>query len=1059
MKRLLNLRNLLSALNLRHLRNHKRNQVRKQVLSLIFAISFPLMAQEDFPHPELEWRTIETEHFLVHFHNGESRTGREVAKIAEQIYGPITEMYHHKPDGRISILLRDHDDYSNGAAYFYDNKIEIWAPALDFELRGTHPWLLNVITHEFTHIVQIQTSMKFGRRVPGVYLQWMGYEAERRPDVLYGFPNVLVSYPLSGFVVPSWFAEGVAQYNHPDLHYDYWDSHRDMILRMYMVEGTPLTWEEMAVFGKTSLGNESAYNAGFSIVDYIATTYGADKLQDISRKLSTLTRVTIDGAIQAVLGKTGDELYDEWRAKKTGEYKNFVERVRKDRVEGTLIEPEGFGNFYPAFSSDGKKIAYISNKGEDFFGTSSVYVYDVDTHQSKELVPNVRSSISFSPDGASLFYAKATRDNPHWSSYYDLYRYDLSTEDETRLTMGLRAQNPKLSADGKSLVFAYGGDGTLNVGICDADGKNVRQVTHFVSGEQVFTPSWSPDGRKIAFGYSTDQNQSLATIDSSGNNLTMLVGEHDARNPAFSPDGKSLYFSWDKTGIFNLYALNLETRQLGPRTNVLGGAFLPSVSNDGRIAFASYTSTGYKIAVLDEAKAHPLPSGIPLASNATGPDLFGTSELPTISVKKETTQSGSLAVPAGEVISKPYHSVFSSLSLIPFVRFDNYNEKNSGLDIVKPGFYFVANEVLDKLSMFGGAAINRRYERDLFFMFEYRDRLPLLYQLGLEPIASLEVYNITRVTDVSFPLFVDRPYTISTDVTYNLLEFDLFLRQKFFSPLVEFKLGYTLSRYSADLGSFLIPTIGVSPSFHNLYLIGNVFSAQLTHNGIKPSVDKDINPVGRSILFRYAMEFNEYNKELEYSIEDGVLVPQYIKYKFHRLELQWNEHFAMPFDRHTLSLSVRRGTILGERADTIFNFYAGGFIGMKGYPFYAIEGNDVANINIAYRFPLWTQINVRFLQFFFTKLYGSFFGDLGNAWTGPLPSLNQWRSDAGFELRLEAFSFYAYPTRISFSGAYGFDQFTRTFQGVDVTYGREWRFYLGVLFGFELNEFARRVSP
>ncbi|MGB2869571.1 MAG: biopolymer transporter Tol [Bacteroidota bacterium] len=1032
------------------------------IFSLFLTVLFlsPLRAQEDFPHPELDWRTIETEHFLVHFHDGETRTGTEVAKIAEEIYGPITGMYGHKPDGRVSILLRDHDDYSNGAAYFYDNKIEIWAPALDFELRGTHPWLLNVITHEFTHIVQIQTSMKFGRKIPGLYLQWMGYEAERRPDVLYGFPNVLVSYPLSGFVVPSWFAEGVAQYNHPDLHYDYWDSHRDMILRMYMTEGSPLSWEEMAVFGKTSLGNESAYNAGFSIVDYISTTYGSDKLREISGNLSALTRVTIDGAIEAALGKTGEELYEEWRNKKTAEYRRVAEKMGKDRTEGTLIEPEGFGNFYPAFSADGKKIAYISNKGEDFFGTSGMYVYDVDTRESKEIVSLVRSSLSFSPDGSSLYYAKATRENPHWSSYYDLYKFDFASEDETRLTTGLRAQNPKLSSDGKRIVFAYGYDGTLNVGVCDTDGRNLRQLTHFSNGEQVFTPAWSPDGRQIAFGYSTNQNQSLAVIDSAGSNLTVLVGENDARNPAFSPDGKSLYFSWDKTGIFNIYALDLETRQITQKTNVLGGAFLPSVSRDGRIVFASYTATGYKIAVLDEAKVPVLPSGVPLASNTVGQDPPGPGGMLTsISVNPGVSQPGLSGTPREEAISKPYHSVFSSLSLIPFVRFDNYNEKNSGLDVIKPGFYFVANEVLDKLSLFGGAAINRRYERDLFFIFEYRDRLPILYQLGMEPITSLELYNITRITDVSFPLFVDRPYTISTDVTYNLLEFDLFLRQKVLSPFLELKLGYTLSRYSADLGSFLIPTKGVSPSFHNLYLIGNVVSAQFTLNGINPSVDKDINPVGRSVFFRYAMEFNEYNKELEYDVVDGVLVPRFTNFNFHRLELQWNEHLAMPFDRHTLSMSVRRGTILGERADTIFHFYAGGFIGMKGYPFYAIEGNDVATLNMAYRFPLWTHINARFLQFFFTKLYGSFFADLGNAWTGVLPSLNQWRSDAGFELRLEAFSFYSYPTRISFSGAYGFDQFTRSFQGVDVTYGREWRFYLGVLFGFELNEFARRLTP
>ena len=101
-----------------------------------------------------------------------------------------------------------------------DNKVEIWASSLDFDLRGTHNWLRNVVTHEFTHIVQIQTSLKLGRKFPAFYLQWLQYESERRPDVLYGYPNGIVSYPISGFSVPSWFAEGVAQYNRRELGYD-----------------------------------------------------------------------------------------------------------------------------------------------------------------------------------------------------------------------------------------------------------------------------------------------------------------------------------------------------------------------------------------------------------------------------------------------------------------------------------------------------------------------------------------------------------------------------------------------------------------------------------------------------------------------------------------------------------------------------------------------------------------------------------------------------------------------------------------------------------------------
>lgn len=1019
------------------------------LLLCVFFFVDPAIAQDDaYTHPELNWQTIETPHFLVHFHNGAERTARRVAAIGEEIYGPITEMYRHQPDQKISFVIRDHDDYSNGAAYFYDNKIEIWAPALDFELRGTHPWLRDVVTHEFTHIIQIQTAMKLGRKFPAVYFQWLGYEAERRPDVLYGYPNVILSYPLSAFVVPTWLAEGVAQYNHPDINYDFWDSHRDMILRMYMLEGNPLTWEEMSVFGKTSLGNESSYNAGFSIVQYIAETYGADKLREISKALGALSRVTVDGAISAALGKSGEELYQEWKKVKTEQYRSLVSSTSSARVEGVMIESEGFGNFYPAFSPDGKKLAYISNKGKDYFSLSSVYLYDVESKKSEELDIATRSSLSFSPDGRYLYYSKVSRNNPHWSKLSDIYRYDIIAKKEQRLTHGLRAWNPSLSRDGTKLVFAYGSDGTVNIGIADAEGKNVKQVTQFTNGEQSYTPVWSLDGKLIAFGYSAGHNQSVAVVSEDGSCFEKLVRDGDSRNPSFSPDGRYIYYASDAGGVFNIYRYEIETKAKQQITNVLGGAFLPVINADGALAFASYTSTGYKIAYLQnpkEVEAKPYFSAgqtLNESNSVKVPALEGTN---MVTIVRSLPDS---VLPR----SKPYKNVFTSLTIIPFLRVDNYNPRNTGLDIIRPGFYFTSSDMLDKLSLFGGAAINRRLERDLFFVFEYKDAVPLFYQLGLDPVVSLEVYNISRKTDVSLSVYTDREYALSTDVTYNLLEFDVTMRQKIFNEHNQLKLGYALSRYSAAIGDFLIPAVGVSPAFDNLYLIGNTFSAQLTHDGIQPSVDKDINPIGRTFSLKYSYETNKFNAEGEFDIQSGVLVPRYSKPSFHRLELQWNEHIGLPISKHTLTFSLRGHSTLGKEVDKFFDFYAGGFIGMRGYPFYALGGNNVAMVNATYRFPIWTSINFRLFQFYFTKLYGSVFGDYGEAWTGAAPSFNTWKSDAGFELRLEAFSFYQYPTRIFFSGAYGFDRFSKTFNTVDVSYGKEWRFYLGVLFGFELNQ-------
>jgi Tol biopolymer transport system component len=1024
------------------------------LLMVLLAAGFA-RAQDEFYHPELSWRTIETEHFYVHYHTGAERTARVVAKVAEDIYAPVTSLYHNEPDGKVSFVIKDYDDYSNGAAYFFDNKIEIWASALDFDLRGTHNWLRNVVTHEFTHIVQIQTSLKFGRKIPAIYLQWLQYESERRPDVLYGYPNGIVSYPLSGYVVPSWFAEGVAQYNRKELGYDSWDAHRDMILRMYALDNDMLTWNEMSVFGKTSLGNESSYNAGFAFVRYIGEHYGDDKLEAISRNLSSLTAVTIDGAIGGAVGKNGGELYDEWRAGLRKEYEERTAPLKDNLVQGEIIANEGFGNFYPAFSPDGKTIAYVSNKDADYFSLSSLFLYDTGSKTEKLLKSGVHSNISWSPDGRQIYYSKLSRRNDHWSNLYDVYVCDVATGDETRLTHGLRANSPSVSPGGERVAFVAGGDGTLNLYTMKTDGSDIRELTSYSEGEQVYNPRWTPDGSRILFEYSVKDGRDLALIPAAGGTAAFLLATpDDERNAVFTAGGSKIIYSSDKSGIFNLYEYDLASKESAQLTNVLGGAFMPTVNQAGELAYASYTSTGYKIAYMKSAARLSAPPAYvrkpageaeAAARSSDGPDKdrFDWKSLRSYDDTK---------TPANP--DTTYKNIATSLTIVPFLRVDNYNPGNKGIDVVKLGAYAFSYDVLDRYGFFAGAAFNKRGERDLFFNFDYRGKIPGLFQLGLEPALSLEAYNITRTTGSQITLPLD---TIGVDVTYNLLEFDAALKQKIISEALDAELRYAHSRYNASVGSFSLPTLpppnNLVQAFSELYLIGNDISLTLNMTSIYPSRTEDINPVGRKIRVRYDYEFNKFNPSSEYEVSNGLLVPKYRQVNFHRLDLGWRESRQLPGWKHTLSAQLRGGTIFGPPVDEFFDFYIGGLSGMKGYPFYSMGGNEFAYANLTYRFPLFEHIDLRLLQLYFDKLYAAFYGDVGEAWTGGGPAAQHFKRDAGVELRLEAFSYYAFPTRVFVNATYGFDQFSRYFStsGATVTYGKEWNFHFGVLFGFDLD--------
>ncbi len=73
------------------------------------------------------------------------------------------------------------------------------------------------------------------------------------------------------------------------------------------------------------------------------------------------------------------------------------------------------------------------------------------------------------------------------------------------------------------------------------------------------------------------------------------------------------------------------------------------------------------------------------------------------------------------------------------------------------------------------------------------------------------------------------------------------------------------------------------------------------------------------------------------------------------------------------------------------------------------------------------------------------------------PGWSDFKTGAGAEIRLHMNSYYLFPTAVFFNASYGFDQFDQVYDGGVATYGKEWNFYGGILFGFEIvnskNEF------
>jgi hypothetical protein len=326
----------------------------------------------------------------------------------------------------------------------------------------------------------------------------------------------------------------------------------------------------------------------------------------------------------------------------------------------------------------------------------------------------------------------------------------------------------------------------------------------------------------------------------------------------------------------------------------------------------------------------------------------------------------------------------------------------------------------------------------------------------------MELYSISRKAnnelllgenDVNGHLQYDQ--RVPVEVTYDLFEADFSAKHRIFSRGNELEFMFIYSDYTSTLNDFVLTRLDGGdpeffPSYKSKYLIARNFQIKFTHTSELPQVNDDINPVGNSIELQYNYEMNKFNPTDSLTNDNGILVPIYTNFNFHRLELNWKEHIPL-WETHTLSSTLRLGSILGPNVPDFFDYYLGGLVGMKGYPFYAISGNEIAWLNLTYRFPLFRNIDYRFGVLYLDKIYLSFYGDIGNAWNGKIPSLSSFKKGAGAEIRFKFNSFYLFPTSVFFNASYAFDKYDRVvkFLGDEVVhYGQQWQFYGGILFDF-----------
>ncbi len=521
--------------------------------------------QNQVQYDRLRWRVIETEHFRVHYYPEIAEVAPDAARMAERGYARLSRLMAHQFREKKPILVFGSSgdfaqsnvfgDLGEGTGGVTDPLRQRMAQFFT----GDWASFEHVLQHEMVHVFQFDI---FSRGRAGSGLQ-----------------NLAMVNP------PLWYMEGLAEY------FSIGDKHpwTDAWVRDAVVNGTLPSIQQMT----ERPDKYFPYRFGLSVWQYVGQRWGDEVIGEIMNAVPSLG---IDRAFRREIGMNLDELSAEWKQAMQAKYLPIVATLDRPRsFAEPLLSQRRSGSIAslfvaPALSNDGKYITYIAYgsllRGEVFpdlylanaeTGKRITRLVKTSTNPDFEQLRFIYSQPSFSPDGSHLAFT-GQRGGRDVLYLMDVKSRNVIKKFDFELDQVL---SPSFSPDGRKIVFSGMKHGSSDLYVVSLDAPGYQQLMKDQYGD--LQPQWSPDGKTIAFvsdrGPDTDfeilkiGKWKVSLLDVATGQVTLVPGQPSGvlnLNPQWSPDGNSLAYITDRTGVANLFLYDFGTKEHYQLTNVAG---------------------------------------------------------------------------------------------------------------------------------------------------------------------------------------------------------------------------------------------------------------------------------------------------------------------------------------------------------------------------------------------------------------------------------------------------------------------------------------------------------